>query len=136
MADKKSSDKRDSPMADMRLPAALVRTALSSEQTLMSWVRTSLSLFTFGFSITQFFYFLDQGSGEISAGPRSLGMALVAVGIVVLLLAIVEHTLRIRRMDEDGLPKEAKSTWPIGSAIGLLIIGALAFIAILANWHF
>ena len=30
---------------DLRLPAALVRTALSSEQTLMSWVRTSLSLF-------------------------------------------------------------------------------------------
>ena len=37
---------------DLRVPAALVRMALSSEQTLMSWVRTSLSMFTFGFSTT------------------------------------------------------------------------------------
>ena len=57
------SDKhRETPETprDLRVPAALVRTALSSEQTLMSWVRTSLSLFTFGFSIAQFFCYLEQ----------------------------------------------------------------------------
>ena len=122
---------------DFRVIAALVRTAFSSEQSLMSWMRTSLSLFTFGFSITQFFYYLDQRQpgAELSSGPRWLGMSLVCVGVLVLLLAIVEHVQRIRKMKEQGLPSDAGTLLPIGSAVGLLIIGIAAFVSIILNWH-
>jgi len=122
---------------DFRVVAALVRTAFSSEQSLMSWIRTSLSLFTFGFSITQFFYYLDQRQpgAELSSGPRWLGMSLVCVGILVLFLAIIEHVQRIRKMKEQGLPSDAGTILPIGSAIGLLAIGIAAFVSILLNWH-
>ena len=122
---------------DFRVIAALVRTAFSSEQSLMSWIRTSLSLFTFGFSITQFFYYLDQRQtgAELSSGPRRFGMSLVCVGILVLLLAIVEHVQRIRKMKDQGLPSDAGTLLPIGSAVGLFIIGIAAFVSILLNWH-
>jgi len=122
---------------DLRLPAALVRTALSSEQTLMSWIRTSLSLLTFGFSITQFFYYLeDQKEGiQISAGPRRMGFALVCVGIIVLLAAMVEHVLRLRKMKKEGLPADASSFLPFGSAVALLVIGIAALVSIIMNWH-
>ncbi len=122
---------------DLRLPAALVRTALSSEQTLMSWIRTSLSLFTFGFSITQFFYYLEQRTEgvQISTGPRRFGIALVCVGIVVLLMAMVEHVLRVRKMKKQGLPADAASFLPFGSAVALLVIGIAAFTSIIINWH-
>ncbi len=122
---------------DLRLPAALVRTALSSEQTLMSWIRTSLSLFTFGFSITQFFYYLEQRSEDIqmSTGPHRLGIALVCVGIVVLLMAMVEHVLRLRKIKKQGLPADAASFLPFGSAVALLTIGIAAFASIIINWH-
>ncbi len=122
---------------DLRLPAALVRTALSSEQTLMSWIRTSLSLFTFGFSITQFFYYLEQQKEgvQISAGPRRMGIALVCVGIVVLLLAMVEHMLRLRKIKKQGLPADSASFLPFGSAVALLVIGIAAFVSIIMNWH-
>ena len=43
---------------DLRVVAALVRTAFASEQTLMSWMRTSVSLFAFGIAIVQFFQFV------------------------------------------------------------------------------
>ena len=121
---------------DLRLPAALVRTALSSEQTLMSWIRTSLSLFTFGFSITQFFYYLEQQEEgvQISAGPRRMGFALVCVGIVVLLMAMVEHVLRLRKMTKQGLPANAVSFLPFGSAVALFVIGIAAFVSIIMNW--
>ncbi len=121
---------------DLRLPAALVRTALSSEQTLMSWIRTSLSLFTFGFSITQFFFYLEQQKEgiQISAGPRRMGFALVCVGIVVLLAAMVEHVLRLRKMKKQGLPADAASFLPFGSAVALLVIGIAAFVSIIMNW--
>ena len=96
---------------DLRLPGALVRTALSAEQTLMSWVRTALSLFTFGFSIVQFFFYLatQQQSTELSAGPRRLGLTLIAVGIFVLLLAVAEYVQRLRRLRPAGAQASARS---------------------------
>ena len=117
---------------DLRLPAALVRTALSSEQTLMSWVRTSLSLFTFGFSITQFFYYLEQQQEDshFSAGPRRLGISLIGVGILVLVLAVVEHVERLRKMKEQGLPADSGSLLPLGSAGAILAIGIVALVSI------
>lgn len=118
--------------------AVLVRTAFSSEQSLMSWIRTSLSLFTFGFPITQLFYFLDQRQAdaeELLSSPRLLGMSLVGVGILVLVLAIVEHVQRIRKMKEEGLPSDAGTILPTCSAVGLLIIGIAAFVSIILNWH-
>ena len=122
---------------DLRLPAALVRTALSSEQTLMSWIRTSLSLLTFGFSITQFFYYLEQQKEgiQMSADPRRMGFALVCVGIIVLLAAMVEHVLRLRKMKKQGLPADASSFLPFGSAVALLVIGIATFVSIIMNWH-
>ena len=130
----------DSKMAqsqrDLRRPAALVRTAFSSEQTLLSWIRTSLSLITFGFSITKFFYFLGerQEDVQLSAGPRRLGIALVCVGIFVLVLAIAEYVQRLRRIREQGLPKEIKSVLPLSSAVAMLVIGITALTSIILNW--
>ena len=122
---------------DLRIPAALVRTVFSSEQTLMSWIRTALSLFTFGFSIAQFFHYLDkrQDNIQLAAGPRRLGIALICVGILVLLLAMVEHVLRLRKMKKQGLPANSVSFLPIGSAIALLMIGLAALIGTTLNWH-
>jgi putative membrane protein len=129
-------DASDAPV-DLRLPAALVRTALSSEQTLMSWVRSSLSLFTFGFSITQFFYFLAQSQEdpEVAAGPRRLGISLIVVGIVVLVLGLFEHLKRIRHLKDQGLPEDAGSFLPIGSTAAILVIGVVALVCVFLNWN-
>ena len=121
---------------DLRVPAAMVRTALSSEQTLMSWIRTSASLYTFGFSITQFFFYLEQQHEGIqfSAGPRRLGLALISLGIAALLLAIVEHLVRLRRMREVGLPSDVRYFLPIGSGLAVLAVGIAALVAVSMNW--
>jgi putative membrane protein len=121
---------------DLRIPAALVRTAFSSEQSLMSWIRTCLSLFTFGFSITQFFQYLEEKQEvlQLSAGPRRLGLVLVFVGILALLLAMIDHVQRIRNMKKQGLPPKTSSFLPIGSALALLAIGIAALMSILLKW--
>jgi putative membrane protein len=121
---------------DLRLPAALVRTALSAEQTLMSWVRTSLSLFTFGFSIAQFFQYLaGQTEAGLSENPRRLGIALILLGILTLILAIFEHVRTIRRLKEEGLPPDSRSPLPIGSAAALLVIGITALVSVFLGWQ-
>lgn len=134
-----SSDTLDIAEAprDLRLPGALVRTALSSEQTLMSWIRTSLSMVTFGFSIAQFFYFLAerQDDADFTAAPNRLGIALISVGTLVLLIAMVEHSLRIRALKSQGLPEDAGSFLPMGSAAALLAIAIIALISVFLGWH-
>jgi putative membrane protein len=121
---------------DLRLRGALVRTAFSSEQTLLSWMRTSVSLFTFGFSIAQFFYYLDeqQGSAPLSAGPRRLGLTLICLGIIALTLAMVEHVHRLRMLQEQGMPRIAQYLLPIGSAAVFLLIGIAALVSVFFNW--
>ena len=130
------SDTTEAPR-DLRLPGALVRTALSSEQTLMSWIRTSLSMVTFGFSIAQFFFFLagSQDDVDFTAAPNRLGIALISVGTLVLVLAVVEHLLRIRALKSQGLPRDAGSFLPMGSAVALLAIAITALVSVFLGWH-
>ena len=132
-----NTDTEKGPM-DLRLLGALVRTAFSSEQSLMSWTRTSVSLFTFGFSIAQFFHYLEEKEGvtQLSAGPRRLGLALICVGILALVLAMVEHVHRLRTMQEQGLPRISQYLLPLGSAVALLAIGIVALISVYFDWSF
>jgi putative membrane protein len=113
---------------DLRLVAALIRTAFSSEQSLMSWIRTSVSLITFGFSITQFFHYLEQQKAgtQLSEDPRRLGLALLCVGVLVLVAAVVEHVRRLYAMRQYGLPSIARFLLPVGSAGAVLAIGIAA----------
>ncbi len=121
---------------DLATIAALVRTALASQRSLMAWIRTSVSMFTFGFSITQFFYFMEQQheGTQFSAGPRRLGVALIGVGILALVLAIVEHVQVLRKLKEMGLPAIPQYSLSIGSAVAILTIGGAALISIVFNW--
>jgi putative membrane protein len=132
---KENTEAAKAPM-DLRLLGALVRTAFSSEQSLMSWARTSISLFTFGFSISQFFQYLakQQGGSQISAGPRRMGIALICVGILTLVLAMVEHVHRLRVMQKQGLPRISQYLLPLGTTAGLLAIGVVAFISVIMKW--
>lgn len=134
----KASEEAPGPPMDMRVAGALVRTALSAEQSLMSWERTSVSLFTFGFSITQFFHYLEQRQAgtQLAEGPRRLGLALICVGILALVLGMIEHVQRMQSLKDQGMPAVSRSLLPIASAALLLVVGIAGFIAVVLNWSF
>jgi len=113
------------------------RTRLSADRTLMSVIRTSLSLIGFGFTIFQVFEKLYQSQVLKNAkAPRRFGEALVILGIFMLVLGIGYHIsfmLGLRRMRTDmkleGLI-HGESRFPPSMtlivAILLLLIGVLA----------
>ena len=78
-----------------------LRTRLSVERTLMSWVRTAVSLIGFGFTIVQFFERLKGMSGAAPAyfpeAPRYLGLALIFCGVISLAVSIWEYKWKIGR---------------------------------------
>jgi putative membrane protein len=120
---------------------AWVRTRLSVERTLMSWVRTAAALIGFGFTIVQFFERLSTMDNVAPAArpqmPRYLGLALIACGVLALLVSCWQYRWVIRYLWRPefrsiaGLREDGMQT-PIllvGSALGL--IGIFAFVAVL-----
>ena len=115
---------------------ALIRTAFSSQRSLMSWMRTSVSLYTFGFSITKFTEYLEREAqgAEFSGSPRSLGLLLIAMGMVATVLAAYEHSKRIRRMKQLGLSDASRWYLPTVAALALFMIGLVTLVGIALNW--
>jgi len=111
----------------------------------MSVIRTSLSLITFGFTIFEGFRKLVQAGALAEAhAPRNFGLALVALGIVLLTLGIYFH---VRFM--NGLRQERKQMKSLGlihgesifppsmtlvTAILLLLIGIIAIISMVIRF--
>jgi putative membrane protein len=116
------------------------RTRMSADRTLMSVIRTSLSLIGFGFTIAQVFEKLrDQDIIKKAAAPRNFGLALVALGIVMLVLGIAYHIqfmLGLRRLREsmraEGLV-HGETVFPLSltlvTALVLLLVGVAAILS-------
>jgi uncharacterized membrane protein YidH (DUF202 family) len=130
--DKQSSKERTVEI----LQLALVRTRFSAENSLMAWVRTCVSLVTFGFTIAQLFKYLEgQMEGDqFSRDPRYLGLALVVLGCIFLVFAIVEHLQQLRALKEEGLPTIRHYSLPVFSALALLVISLATLISIIMRW--
>ena len=120
---------------------AWVRTRLALERTIMSWLRTAVALIGFGFAIVQYLQHLGQAPGARAAylpeAPRYLGLALIACGILALLVSIWQYWWSIRYLWGEpytpiaGVTKEGMQTPVIAVAIVLLLIGLFAFFAVL-----
>jgi len=113
------------------------RTRLSADRTLMSVIRTSLSLISFGFTIYQVFAKAHQaGILESSVAAGHFGRALVLLGTLMLGLGIFYHLrfmVELRRqraeMRDAGLV-HGESRFPVSltliTAVALLVIGLFA----------
>lgn len=130
---------------DVRVTAdshfAWLRTRLSVERTMMSWIRTAVSLIGFGFAIVQFFDRLVQLPGTqpplYPAVPKYLGLALISAGILTLLISIFQYWWMSRYLRGGrfaqiaGMGADAMNSPVIAVAVLLTLIGAFAFSAVL-----
>ena len=117
-----------------------LRTRFSLERTLMSWVRTAVSLIGFGFTIVQFFERLASMEGVAPAvrpqGPRYIGLSLIAAGIVSLVISLWQyHSTLTYLWQSDFRPIAGARESPVRTplfavAVGLAVIGVLAFVSV------
>jgi putative membrane protein len=120
---------------------AWLRTRLALERTIMAWLRTAVALIGFGFAIVQYLEHLEQTPGARAAylphAPRYLGLALIACGVLALVISIWQYRWGIRYLWGEpytplaGVTKEGKQTPIIAVAIVLIGIGLFAFFAVL-----
>jgi putative membrane protein len=122
------------PHAGKPVDLGYERTRLAADRTLMAWIRTSVSMISFGFSIYKFFQYLletNLAAGQLKhSAPRNFGVALVILGMILLALAIVEYFLFLRDLSRETGQKYPISTALI-AAILLSVIGILVLINLL-----
>jgi putative membrane protein len=112
-----------------------LRTRLSIERTLMSWVRTATALIGFGFSIVQFFERLSHMEGFKPPRhpdlPRHLGLALA--------VAILQYRGIVRYLDGGpfaAIAGRADSPWrtpaPFAASV-LILVGVTAIVSVVSR---
>jgi putative membrane protein len=120
-----------------------IRTRLSLETTMMSWVRTATALIGFGFAIVQFFQQLQQTPQARSAylpnAPIYLGLALVGCGLLALVVAIWQYRWITRYLWSGsfapiaGMTQEPRNSPVVAIGVLLVFIGLFAFFAVLVR---
>ena len=123
-----------------------LRTRLSLERTMMSWLRTAVSLIGFGFAIVQFFERLQVMPGTRPAtypeAPQYLGLALISCGILALVISLWQYWWAARYLRSgsfaalagiEGMSPQriALQSPVIAIAVLLVCIGLFAFFAVL-----
>ncbi|MCU0526506.1 MAG: DUF202 domain-containing protein [Elainella sp. Prado103] len=112
------------------------RNRAAAERTLMAWIRTSLSLISFGFGIDTIVTAIRSLQVVDDLNPvrfsRMLGLAFVALGTYALIMAAIEHRQELQRIQRqtDYLYMPRRS---LGLTVAILLIGIgiYAFISIL-----
>ena len=115
-------------LADERTTLAYERTRLASDRTTMGYLRTAISLIGFGFSIPAFFQVLTNvpGMEGISpTAPRTLGLALLVLAILMMSVATVQQGLFLRKLEQKTGTGHPFSI-ALASCIFVLVVGLIA----------
>lgn len=106
---------------------------MALERTLMAWIRTSVSLIGFGFTIFKFLDSLRSESTSIRQiapnAPRNLGAFLIVLGMSTLTLALLQFKNAMTKASEFSEIKPPISIAFIG-AIGVLLVGLFTLLNI------
>lgn len=109
------------------------RDHLANERTFLAWIRTSIGIMAFGFVVEKFALFINKlsyflgKSNTFEAAPTSIGyssifgIALVAMGALMGILAFVRYKKVEREIDEDTY--KPSIILDILVAMGILAIG-------------
>lgn len=108
---------------------AVERTRLSHDRTMMAWIRTGLSLISFGFTIYKFFQIQDIATPfrEGLIGPRSFGFMMIFTGLCAVLIAGLQHRREMQSLRATGVEVPPSLATIVGALVSLLgILGLLA----------
>jgi putative membrane protein len=116
---------------DRNTQLALQRSFLATERTLMAWIRTSISMIGFGFTMAKLFQSL-AASNVLIRGPagnvwtaEGVGLLLISLGTVALILAVFDHRREIRELRAAGLEARFSLTMAVASVLAILGVMAL-----------
>lgn len=120
---------------------AWLNTRQALERTYMAWIRTAVSLISFGFTIVQFFQRLAQTESQAARAlnpdaPRILGLALIGVGLLCLAISSWQYRAGVKYMWQPkyqaiaGIDERPHRSPAMLAALVLSLIGLFAFLSV------
>ncbi|MGL5832878.1 MAG: YidH family protein [Waterburya sp.] len=112
------------------------RNRSAAERTLMAWIRTSLSLISFGFGIDSIVSAIRSSQATEDINPvrfsRIFGLAFIALGIYAMIVAAIEHRKELRHIQRNvDYFYTPRHSLGFTVAFTLIAIGSFAFIGLL-----
>jgi len=116
-----------------------MRSELSNVRTLLAWVRTSVSMIGFGFTIYNFYrgFLEDLASPRGADAARNLGLALVGAGTLAMVIAIWNYWSLNHFLESSetalAISPELKRRWiaAYAAAVVIMVIGLITFLFML-----
>lgn len=128
----------DNQTLDQNTQLALQRSFLATERTLMAWIRTSISMIGFGFTLAKVFQSLAS-SNMLIRGPagnvwtaEGVGMLLISLGTFALIVAVFDHGRQVKQLQAGGLGRRFSLTMAVASA--LAVLGVMALVSLVVNF--
>jgi putative membrane protein len=81
-----------------------MRTMMAADRTLMAWIRTSLSLLSFGFAIYKILQDLEE-SGKLlqpDNTPRNMGLFLGVMGTLAMVMGSIAYWHTLQELHQDA----------------------------------
>lgn len=108
------------------------RVPLAAERTFLAWIRTGLALMGFGFVVARFGLFMREWAAVQDIPQHNshgmslwLGLALVGLGVILNLAALVRYRRYLYQLKAGKMP-EAHPRLETALAIALVILGVAA----------
>jgi len=108
---------------------SMVRTRLAIERTMMAWVRTAVSLISFGFSVYKFFDLSEKQVGPTGIiGPRRFAMLMIGTGLFALAAAVTQHW-----REKGAIRKAGDRRFSLATVVAGLVavLGVMALITVI-----
>ena len=118
-------------MGNLNNELAKERKRAAAERTMMAWIRTCLSLISFGFGLDKIIGAINRsrfgGSDHAGLSVRLVAIGFVLIGILAMAAATRQHLRTLKLIRRDDFVYVDQRSITVFTAIALTIIGIVAF---------
>jgi putative membrane protein len=105
---------------------------MAADRSLMAWIRTALSMISFGFTIYKLLQGFAAAGTELAkaSSPRAMGLFLTGLGTLAMVFGTVEYWVRLkelRRARDVSFLRPSLVMSVVMSMIGLFMFIAITF---------